>query len=197
MFVYPVVVWITWLTLPVLFRMCILDTGLKLIRMWWEGLMKGKYSLYWWFWVHHVFNLTKFCCICTRFILSLASCKNCIVINDQLNILPVSSHMSNIKPVPPKTQVLYTLSMTVIRTRNALDASWLMRTCLLCSSQEDGLSPREQELKDLKESLQDTQPVGVLVDRCRTMDQVEIDLLLIIHHIWQPRPRSFKVIKHL
>ncbi|XP_051239044.1 RNA cytidine acetyltransferase [Dicentrarchus labrax] len=77
-----------------------------------------------------------------RFILSLASCKNCVVIDDQLNILPVSSHMANIKPIPPKTQ-------------------------------EDGLSPREQELKDLKESLQDTQPVGVLVDSCRTMDQAK------------------------
>ncbi|TKS73604.1 RNA cytidine acetyltransferase [Collichthys lucidus] len=77
-----------------------------------------------------------------RFILSLASCKNCVVIDDQLNILPVSSHMANIKPIPPKTQ-------------------------------EDGLSPREQELKDLKESLQDTQPVGVLVDCCRTMDQAK------------------------
>lgn len=77
-----------------------------------------------------------------RFILSLASCKNCVVIDDQLNILPISSHMANIKPVPPKTQ-------------------------------EDGLSPREQELKDLKESLQDTQPVGVLVDCCKTMDQAK------------------------
>lgn len=77
-----------------------------------------------------------------RFILSLASCKNCVVIDDQLNILPMSSHMANIKPVPPKTQ-------------------------------EDGLSPREQELKDLKESLQDTQPVGVLVDCCKTMDQAK------------------------
>uniref|UniRef100_A0A671WYG2 RNA cytidine acetyltransferase n=1 Tax=Sparus aurata TaxID=8175 RepID=A0A671WYG2_SPAAU len=77
-----------------------------------------------------------------RFILSLASCKNCMVIDDQLNILPVSSHVANIKAVPPKTQ-------------------------------EDGLSPREQELKDLKESLQDTQPVGVLVDSCRTMDQAK------------------------
>ncbi|CAG08734.1 unnamed protein product, partial [Tetraodon nigroviridis] len=77
-----------------------------------------------------------------RFILSLASCKNCVVIDDQLNILPISSHMAAIKPVPPKTQ-------------------------------EDGLSPREQELKDLKESLQDTQPVGVLVDCCRTMDQAK------------------------
>ncbi|XP_074533302.1 RNA cytidine acetyltransferase [Halichoeres trimaculatus] len=77
-----------------------------------------------------------------RFILSLASCKNCVVIDDQLNILPISSHMANIKPVPPKTQ-------------------------------EDGLSPREQELKDIKESLQDTQPVGVLVDCCRTVDQAK------------------------
>ncbi|XP_072290622.1 RNA cytidine acetyltransferase [Eucyclogobius newberryi] len=83
-----------------------------------------------------------------RFILSLASCKNCVVIDDQLNILPMSSHMANIKPVPPKTQ-------------------------------EDGVSPREQELKDLKESLQDTQPVGVLVDCCRTMDQTKAVLKFI------------------
>ncbi|XP_029009376.1 RNA cytidine acetyltransferase [Betta splendens] len=83
-----------------------------------------------------------------RFILSLASCKNCVVIDDQLNILPISSHMVNIKPVPPKTQ-------------------------------DDSVSPREQELKDLKESLQDTQPVGVLVDGCRTMDQAKAVLKFI------------------
>uniref|UniRef100_A0A3Q2UX21 RNA cytidine acetyltransferase n=1 Tax=Haplochromis burtoni TaxID=8153 RepID=A0A3Q2UX21_HAPBU len=83
-----------------------------------------------------------------RFILSLASCKNCVVIDDQLNILPISTHMANIKPVPPKTQ-------------------------------EDRLPPREQELKDLKESLQDTQPVGVLVDACRTMDQAKAVLKFI------------------
>lgn len=77
-----------------------------------------------------------------RFILSLASCKNCVAIDDRLNILPISSHMTNIKALPPKTQ-------------------------------EDGPSPREQELKELKESLQDTQPVGVLVDCCRTMDQAK------------------------
>ncbi|XP_077451509.1 RNA cytidine acetyltransferase [Stigmatopora argus] len=83
-----------------------------------------------------------------RFILSLASCKNCVVIDDQLNILPISSHMANIQPVPPKTQ-------------------------------EEGLSPKEQELKDLKETLQDTQPVGVLVDNCRTMDQAKAVLKFI------------------
>nr|XP_057943861.1 RNA cytidine acetyltransferase isoform X2 [Doryrhamphus excisus] len=83
-----------------------------------------------------------------RFILSLASCKNCVAIDDQLNILPISSHMANIKPVPPKTR-------------------------------EDGLPPQEQELKDLKESLQDTQPVGVLVDNCKTMDQSKAVLKFI------------------
>ncbi|KAA0714877.1 RNA cytidine acetyltransferase [Triplophysa tibetana] len=83
-----------------------------------------------------------------RFILSLASCKTCVVIDDQLNILPISSHNTNIKPVPPKTR-------------------------------DDGLSPREQELKDLKESLHDTQPVGVLVDSCKTMDQAKAVLKFI------------------
>uniref|UniRef100_A0A8C2C0P3 RNA cytidine acetyltransferase n=1 Tax=Cyprinus carpio TaxID=7962 RepID=A0A8C2C0P3_CYPCA len=83
-----------------------------------------------------------------RFILSLSSCKTCVVIDDQLNILPISTHITNIKPVPTKTQ-------------------------------DDGLSPREQELKDLKESLQDTQPVGVLVDSCKTMDQAKAVLKFI------------------
>lgn len=42
-----------------------------------------------------------------RFILSLSSCKSCVVMDDQLNILPISSHISNLEPVPAKlkTQV--------------------------------------------------------------------------------------------
>ncbi|NWX69039.1 NAT10 acetyltransferase, partial [Alca torda] len=83
-----------------------------------------------------------------RFILSLASCKNCIVIDDQLNILPISTHVANITPVPPQ-------------------------------SQEDSLQPQDLELKELKESLQDTQPVGVLVDGCKTLDQAKAVLKFI------------------
>ncbi|XP_048401792.1 RNA cytidine acetyltransferase isoform X2 [Stegostoma tigrinum] len=83
-----------------------------------------------------------------RFILSLASCKNCVVINDQLDILPLSSHISNIKPVPPK-------------------------------STDERLMPQEVELKELKESLHDTQPVGVLVDCCKTLDQAKAVLKFI------------------
>lgn len=38
--------------------------------------------------------------------------------------------------------------------------------------QEESLGPQDLELRELKESLQDTQPVGVLVDGCKTLDQV-------------------------
>ncbi|XP_073514881.1 RNA cytidine acetyltransferase [Phyllobates terribilis] len=83
-----------------------------------------------------------------RFILSLASCKNCMVIDDQLNILPISSHIASIKPLPPKSQ-------DVLPT------------------------PEEQELQEVKLSLQDTQPVGVLVENCKTLDQAKAVLKFI------------------
>ncbi|GAB5577713.1 RNA cytidine acetyltransferase isoform X1 [Prionailurus iriomotensis] len=75
-----------------------------------------------------------------RFILSLASCKKCLVIDDQLSILPISSHAASIEALPPQTP-------------------------------DESLGPSDLELKELKESLQDTQPVGVLVDCCKTLDQ--------------------------
>ncbi|XP_077994185.1 RNA cytidine acetyltransferase-like isoform X2 [Glandiceps talaboti] len=93
-----------------------------------------------------------------RFMLSLASCKNCMVIDDQLNILPISSHCLNITPVPPK-------------------------------SREDSLSAEELELKELKESLQDTQPVGVLVNCCKTLDQAKA-LLKFVEAISEKTLRS-------
>uniref|UniRef100_A0A8C4QVS0 RNA cytidine acetyltransferase n=2 Tax=Eptatretus burgeri TaxID=7764 RepID=A0A8C4QVS0_EPTBU len=83
-----------------------------------------------------------------RFILSLASCKMCLVIDDQLNILPLCSQTLSITPVPPKVE-------------------------------GEDLSPNELELKNLKESLHDTQPVGVLINCCRTIDQAHAFLKFI------------------
>ncbi|BAT73322.1 hypothetical protein VIGAN_01079500 [Vigna angularis var. angularis] len=37
-----------------------------------------------------------------RFLLSLASCKACVVMDDELNVLPISSHIRSISPVPAK-----------------------------------------------------------------------------------------------
>lgn len=69
--------------------------------------------------------------------MSLANCARCLVVDDQLTVLPISSHNLQVDPVgkpdPPAS---------------------------------------EQELADLKESLQDTQPVGVLINCCKTVDQV-------------------------
>lgn len=75
-----------------------------------------------------------------RFLLSLASCKACVVMDDELNILPISSHIRSITPVPVKED-------------------------------SEGISESERELKDLKEQLSDTFPVGPLIKKCCTLDQ--------------------------
>lgn len=79
-----------------------------------------------------------------RFILSLSTCESCLVVDDQLNILPVSSFAANITPV----------------SRAAEDQE-------------------AQELTELKESLQDTQPLGVLINCCTTCDQAQAVLKFI------------------
>ncbi|XP_021834012.1 RNA cytidine acetyltransferase 1 [Prunus avium] len=75
-----------------------------------------------------------------RFLLSIASCKACVVMDDELNILPISSHMRSIAPVPVKED-------------------------------SEGISESQRELKDLKEQLSDSFPVGPLIKKCCTLDQ--------------------------
>ncbi|KAK8390015.1 hypothetical protein O3P69_012907 [Scylla paramamosain] len=76
-----------------------------------------------------------------RFILSLASCPVCVVMDDHLRVLPISSHLRDLQVVaPPSTTT--------------------------------PLSLQDQELKDLKESLKDNPPIGLLIDLCKTLDQV-------------------------
>lgn len=40
-----------------------------------------------------------------RFILSLASCRSCAVVDDRLNVLPLSSHALKIEAVPASVRV--------------------------------------------------------------------------------------------
>ncbi len=75
-----------------------------------------------------------------RFILSLSSCNQCLVVDDQLNILPISSATLEIEALPPK-------------------------------SIEDSVTPEELELRNLKESLQGTQPAYSIVNQAKTFDQ--------------------------
>ncbi|KAL7297347.1 hypothetical protein TKK_0009737 [Trichogramma kaykai] len=69
-----------------------------------------------------------------RFLLSLANCKRCLVIDDRLQVLPISSSNLTIAPAEKTT----------------IDTS---------------------ELDSLKRSLQDEQPVGAIVNCCKTVDQ--------------------------
>ena len=39
-----------------------------------------------------------------RFILSLANCPSCIFMDDELNILPLSTHVRTLAPVPPGSE---------------------------------------------------------------------------------------------
>eukprot|EP00005_Dracoamoeba_jomungandri_P005904 CAMPEP_0174262392 /NCGR_PEP_ID=MMETSP0439-20130205/12946_1 /TAXON_ID=0 /ORGANISM="Stereomyxa ramosa, Strain Chinc5" /LENGTH=905 /DNA_ID=CAMNT_0015347091 /DNA_START=512 /DNA_END=3229 /DNA_ORIENTATION=+ len=84
-----------------------------------------------------------------RFILSLGSCERCLVIDDELNILPLSSHSRSI-------EALESVSLgSCIETKEDL------------------------ELKKLKASLKDTEFVGSLVGLSKTLDQAKAILTFI------------------
>jgi N-acetyltransferase 10 len=73
-----------------------------------------------------------------RFILSLSSCDDCLVLDDELNVLPISRG-KDITPV----------------------------------KEERRKKTEESELKELKETLTDTKPVGDLVKLAKTVDQAQ------------------------
>ncbi|KAK9239951.1 GNAT acetyltransferase 2-domain-containing protein [Lipomyces kononenkoae] len=81
-----------------------------------------------------------------RFILSLGSCETCLVVDDELNVLPISG-AKNVKPLPPP---------------NEDD-----------EGSDKQLSKEARELKEIKASLQDVQPAGALVSVSRTVDQAK------------------------
>jgi N-acetyltransferase 10 len=84
-----------------------------------------------------------------RFILSLSSCKQCLIVDDQLNVLPCSSEDSlKIEAIPAKTE-------------------------------ENSLTSEQIELKELCFSLKDTQPIGHLIECCKTLDQGKVLLKLL------------------
>ncbi len=72
-----------------------------------------------------------------RFILSLGKCETCLVIDDELNVLPISGG-KNVTALPPPDL-------------------------------DEPKSESQKELENMKEALQDTQPVGSLVTLARML----------------------------
>ncbi|KIH88244.1 N-acetyltransferase 10 [Sporothrix brasiliensis 5110] len=87
-----------------------------------------------------------------RFILSLGGCDACLVIDDELNVLPISQG-KEVKPLPPPSDD--------------------------DDDDEDGggeggsRSENTRKLAELKDSLSDTPPIGSLVPLARTLDQAQ------------------------
>ncbi|KAK4203501.1 putative N-acetyltransferase [Triangularia verruculosa] len=82
-----------------------------------------------------------------RFILSLGSCDSCLVIDDELNVLPISGG-KGVKALPPPDE-------------------------------DEPISKTKQELEKIKDSLQDTQPIGSLVKLAKTTDQAKALLTFV------------------
>ena len=87
-----------------------------------------------------------------RFILSLTSCKNVLAVDDELNLLPITDNMKN---------------MTI--QEKTIDES----------EENIFISKREKELNELKKSLQNKNPIGPLLNLCKTVDQAKAIMCLI------------------
>ena len=87
-----------------------------------------------------------------RFILSLTSCKNVLAVDDELNLLPITDNMKN---------------MTI--QEKSIDET----------EENIFISKREKELNDLKKSLENKNPIGPLLNLCKTVDQAKAIMCLI------------------
>lgn len=91
-----------------------------------------------------------------RFLLSLGNCNTCLVLDDELNVLPISAG-KDVKQITKK------------------------------ADEQD--TPEQAELKALKLSLADTQPVGALVSCAKTVDQAKA-ILTFVESIAEKTMRS-------
>ena len=86
-----------------------------------------------------------------RFILSLSNCQTCLAIDDELNILPLTQSIMDIKEI--QLPGMKKASSDANFTENLY------------------LTEEQKQLKDLKVSLKETKPIGNLVALCKTYDQ--------------------------
>ena len=98
-----------------------------------------------------------------RFILSLAGCASCLVLDDELNVLPISSHARAIKPVHGGEG----------------DGEGEGEEGRDLATAGSAATRESAELKELKSSLRDTQPVGSIVSKVRTVDQAKAVLTFV------------------
>lgn len=129
-----------------------------------------------------------------RFLLSLKSMPLCLMLDDSLDVLPWARQTLHIEPVEAaavrfirqkgeRERIRQRESQTAIGYRASAGSPC---AASLISQAED---PQLAELKELKQSLADTQPAGSLVARAATLDQAAA-LLKFIEAISEKTLRS-------
>ena len=93
-----------------------------------------------------------------RFILSLGNCESCLVVDDELNVLPISGG-KGVQPLPPP------------------------------ATEADRSRPEQKELREIKESLAGSKPIGPLISLSKTVDQAKA-LLTFVDAISEKTLRS-------
>eukprot|EP00913_Durusdinium_trenchii_P016654 g15654.t1 len=81
-----------------------------------------------------------------RLVLSLKDCPACLVVDDELNILPLSKHAKAVRPMEVDEEI---------------------------QAGERPKTSNERELDELKETTADTQPIGPIVNVSKTLDQAK------------------------
>jgi len=104
-----------------------------------------------------------------RFILSLSNCQTCLAIDDELNILPLTQSIMDIKEI--QLPGMKKASSDANFTENLY------------------LTEEQKQLKDLKVSLKETKPIGNLVALCKTYDQAS-SVMQIVDNIAEKSMKS-------
>lgn len=106
-----------------------------------------------------------------RFILSLASCHACLVVDDELNVLPISTHCRAIKPVAAPEGAEHDADQADFAAAGGGGGrGWAASA---------GSSRDSRELRELKTSLRDTQPIGAIISKVATVDQAKAVLSFV------------------
>lgn len=99
-----------------------------------------------------------------RFILSLAKCNTCVAIDDELNILPITKQMRDIKPVQLAGLKKHTYGDEDSEEQNQNETDAFQVENLY-------LTAEQKKLKDIKFQLKDSKLIGPLVNLSKTYDQ--------------------------
>jgi N-acetyltransferase 10 len=100
-----------------------------------------------------------------RFILSLGSCHSCLVLDDELNVLPISAG-KDIEALPEEGDAGPGAGDDGEKRKKVNKAMEKSRALGIL---------RKKELEDLKVELAETKPTGEIIKEAKTVDQVSHD----------------------